>query len=99
MNKSDKYIFRNIFFLCSKEERKSYRFEGHSSFLDELLQEHLFTYLGTFCCEYLEGLFVIQHVAGMVHGEDGEVEESAGRADMQVKREEPALDEAKRVSV
>lgn len=64
--------------------------------MDELFQEHLFTYLGTF---YLEGLFVIQHVAGMVHGEDGEVEESTGRADMQVKREEPALDEAKRVSV
>lgn len=55
--------------------------------------------MGTFCSEYLEGLSVIQHVAGMVHGEDGEVEESAGWADMQVKREEPALDEAKRVSV
>lgn len=48
---------------------------------------------------YLEGFFVIQQIAGMVHGKNSEVKESTGWADMQVKREEPALDEAKRVPV
>lgn len=51
------------------------------------------------CVTYLKGLFIIQQVSGMVHGKNSQVEESTGRADMQIEREESTLNKAVCVSV
>jgi len=48
---------------------------------------------------HLEGFPVVQRVAGVVHGVDGEVEEGAGRAQVEVERDEATLDEPVGVSV
>lgn len=51
------------------------------------------------CVAYLKGLFIIHQVTGMVHGKNSEVEESTGRANMQIVREESTLNKAVGVSV
>lgn len=58
--------------------------------------------LGNFCVTwvtYLKGLFLIQQVTGMVQSKNSEVEESTGRADVQIEREESTLNKAVGVSV
>lgn len=48
---------------------------------------------------HLKGFSVIQHVAGMIHGVDGQVKEGAGGTQVEVERDKATLNEPIGVSV